>query len=203
VRKEIIDGVVYVPEEEIKLAFENRIKKLSSDRITAEDKSKELQEQLDGLQGKLGTVDTMADELENYKKQLEEANTRYNRHSAMANYGWIDSELREAVEWSYSKYQNSNDDPLSLSDWLEEIKKSPEKAPVILRPHLKSEAVTQPDPVVEPEQVKPVENVKPPKTNSGVKSAPVKKDNLIDRGLSDLEFYRENRDQIRNAWRKR
>lgn len=202
-KKEIIDGVVYVPEEEIKLAFENRIKKLSSDRITAEDRAKELQEQLDGLQGKLGTVDTMADELENYKKQLEEANTRYNRHSAMANYGWIDSELREAVEWSYNKYQNSNDDPLSLSDWLEEIKKSPEKAPVILRPHLKSEVITQPDPVVEPEQVKTVENVKPPKTNSGVKSAPVKKDNLIDRGLSDLEFYRENRDQIRNAWRKR
>jgi hypothetical protein len=204
-KKEIIDGVVYVPEEEIQLAFQDRIKKLSADRIAAEDHAKSLQEEIDNIHGKLGTLDTMAQELENYKSQLEEANNRYNRHTAMADYGWSDPDLRDAVEWSYQKYQNKTEQPMALGEWLKSIKEDPSLAPVILRPHLQKEAV-QPEPVQQSQQIEerrsePV--TKPPRTNSGVKSAPVKKDNLIDRGLGDLDFYRENRDQIRHAWRKK
>ena len=69
-KKEMIDGVVYVPEEQITAAFQDRIKKLSADRVAAEDHAAKLQAQIDKISGKLQTVDTMAEQLENYKQQL-------------------------------------------------------------------------------------------------------------------------------------
>ncbi len=200
-KKEIIDGVVYVPEDEIQLAMQDRIKKLSADRIAAEDRAANLQEQIDNMQGKLQTLDTMAQELEGYKTQLDEANNRYNRHTAMAQFGWSDPDLREAVEWSYQKYQKNTDQPLELNDWLKSIKEDPNLAPKILRPHLNIEPQIESSAPEKVENVEPI--IKPPKTNSGVKSAPVKKDNLIDRGLNDLDFYRQNREAIRAAYRKK
>lgn len=201
-KKEIIDGVVYVPEEAMQAAFQDRIKKLSADRIAAEDHAKSLQEEIDQIHGKLGTLDTMAQELENYKGQLEEANNRYNRHTAMADHGWSDPDLRDAVEWAYQKYQKNNDEPMNLGDWLASIKEDPSQAPKILRPHLKIESPIEEvkQQTERPKSQKIIESV-PPKTNSGVRSAPVKKDNLIDRGIDDLEFLRANREQIRSAWR--
>ena len=50
-KKEIIDGVVYVPEDEIQAAFQDRIKKLSADRIAAEDRAKTLQDEIDSIHG--------------------------------------------------------------------------------------------------------------------------------------------------------
>ena len=202
-KKELIEGVVYVPEDEIQAAFQDRIKKLSADRIAAEDRAKTLQDEIDSIHGKLGTLDTMAEELENYKTQLSEADNKYNRHTAMADQGWSDPDLRDAVEWSYQKYQKGNEDAMSLGEWLSAIKEDPSTAPVILRPHLIVEIETTPDP--DPTPARQTRNadplIRPPKTNSRVKSSPVKKDNLIDRGLEDLEFYRQNREAIRKAYK--
>ena len=45
-------------------AMQERIKKLSADRVAAEDRAKELQGQLDAMQGKLTTLDTLAQQVE-------------------------------------------------------------------------------------------------------------------------------------------
>ena len=68
--KKIIEGVTYVPQAAMQAAMEERIKKLSADRVAAEDRAKELQSQLDTMQGKLGTLDTLASQVEQYKSQL-------------------------------------------------------------------------------------------------------------------------------------
>ena len=196
--KKVIEGETYVPQAEIEAAFKERIKKLSADRVAAEDRAKQLQGELDNLSGKLGTIDTMAGQLEEYKTKLTEAETRYSRHTAMADQGWTDPDLRDAVEWSYNKAMKnkSKKDQMSLSDWLLEIKNNPDTAPSILRPHLNSEAVPQQIESVEAEAPALI----PPKTNTGIKPTPIQSTDLVEKGATDLEFYRANRDAIRKAY---
>ena len=68
--KKVIEGVVYVPQEAMQAAMQERIKKLSADRVASEDRAKDLQGQLDAMQGKLTTLDTLAQQVEDYKSQL-------------------------------------------------------------------------------------------------------------------------------------
>ena len=206
--KQIIEGVTYVPQAEFEAAFKDRIRKLSADRVAAEDKAKSLQEELDSISGKLGTIDTMASQLEEYKQQLEEANSRYTRHTALADNGWTDPDLRDAVEWSYTKAMKgkSKKETLSLSDWLQEIRANPAEAPAILRPHLHTEAAAIPTEELqqggEASIIDPPALI-PPKTNTGVKPTPVQTTDLIDKGGQDLDFYRANRAEIMEAWKNR
>tara|TARA_B100001123_G_C15221761_1_gene991538 strand:+ start:793 stop:1398 length:606 start_codon:yes stop_codon:yes gene_type:complete len=196
--KQIIEGVTYVPKAEIEAAFKERIRKLSADRVAAEDRAKELQSELDSISGKLGTIDTMASQLEEYKSRLEEAESRYTRHTAMADHGWTDPELRDAVEWAYTKAMKgkSKKDILSLSDWLTEIKSNPDSAPSILRPHLQGTEQTE---SAEVPDIDPPALI-PPKTNTGIKPTPISTTDILEKAAADPEFYRANRDAIRKAW---
>lgn len=198
--KKVIEGVTYVPQKEIEAAFKERIRKLSSDRVAAEDRAKALQEELDSISGKLGTIDTMAGQLEEYKTRLQEAESRYTRHTAMADHGWTDPDLRDAVEWSYTKAMKgrSKKDQMSLSDWLTEIKSNPDSAPSILRPHLQmTEQTTDTAEVTDPAD--PPALI-PPKTNTGIKPTPVATTDILEKAAADPEFYRANRDAVRKAW---
>lgn len=203
--KKIIEGVTYVPQDAMQAAMQERIKKLSADRVAAEDRAKELQGQLDAMQGKLTTLDTLAQQVEDYKSQLSEANTRYTRHTSMADYGFTDPNIRDAVEWSYNKAMHSlaKKDQLSFKDWLQEISQDPTKAPAILLPHIHpaetpGEVVAESEEMPQAEQESPA--LLPPSTNTGARPAPMQSADLIQKGLDDLDFYRANRDAIRKAY---
>ena len=205
--KKVIEGVVYVPQDAMQAAMQERIKKLSADRVAAEDRAKELQGQLDAMQGKLTTLDTLAQQVEDYKTQLSEANTRYTRHTSMADFGFTDPDIRDAVEWSYSKAMKgkAKKDQLSFADWLAEIKEDPTKAPAILQPHMQPVQVeTEAAPEVEamPQAMAQPDNpaLLPPSTNAGARPAPMQSADLVQKGLDDLDFYRANREAIRKAY---
>tara|TARA_Y100000593_G_scaffold92881_1_gene185911 strand:+ start:925 stop:1560 length:636 start_codon:yes stop_codon:yes gene_type:complete len=206
--KKVIEGVVYVPQEAMQAAMQERIKKLSADRVAAEDRAKDLQGQLDAMQGKLTTLDTLAQQVEDYKSQLSEANTRYTRHTSMADFGFTDPEIRDAVEWSFSKAMKGKPkkDQLSFADWLAEIKEDPTKAPAILQPHMQLpqvETEAAPEAVEAVPQAMAQQNnpaLLPPSTNAGARPAPMQSADLVQKGLDDLDFYRANRDAIRKAY---
>lgn len=204
--KKIIEGVTYVPQDAMQAAMQERIKKLSADRVAAEDRAKELQGQLDAMQGKLTTLDTLAQQVEDYKSQLSEANTRYNRHTSMADFGFTDPEIRDAVEWSYNKAmgRRSEKEQISFSDWLTEIKEDPTKAPAILQPHMQSPAGELDQTVEAVEETAPAQAdnpaLLPPSTNAGARPAPMQSADLVQKGLDDLDFYRANREAIRKAY---
>jgi len=204
--KKIIEGVTYVPLTEIENSFKERIRKLSADRVAAEDRAKELQAELDSVSGKLGTIDTMAQSLEEYKNKLQEAESRYTRHTAMADHGWTDPDLRDAVEWAYSRAMQGKGkkEQQTLGEWLANLQDNPDTAPAILKPHLKNNQPIEPDPepISTHAPVDPPALI-PPRANNGVQPTPVQSTDLVDKGLQDLDFYRANRDAILKAYKGR
>ena len=121
----------------------------------------------------------------------------------------------EAIEWSYEKSQSkvSKKERVSLNDWLESAVSDPDNAPKILRPHLmqlQQQANTE---QVSSEQMdstqieqQPITQNQPPQTqaapnvNAGA-MPPVDGPDIIQRGLSDSDFYQSNRDAIMKQWR--
>ena len=202
----IIEGVEYVPKADIENAFKDRIAKLSARAVQAEEKATAIQTELDNTAGKLGSIDTLQQKINDLQTELNTANTRYDRHNAMAQNGFTDPDIRDAVEWAYNKAIQGNDKPPALHDWLMDIKSNPQNAPTILRPHLTTPATVDPTTqsqtveVSAPTQAIDTPPVMPPKTNTGAQPAPTQQTDLLKRAVNDLEFYRSNRDAIRKAW---
>ena len=198
--KRQIDGVTYVPQEDMQRAFEERLQKVTAARITAEDRAAQLEGQLDEATGRLGTLDTLNSRISELENSLDSEKSRFSRHTAMADNGWTDPELRSAVEWSYDRAMSAlpKKDHIPLAEWLSSIRANPDTAPKLLRPHLikaspepAAQETAPPDPT---EMDAPT--MLPPRTNTGARPAPVKTASLIDRGMNDLEFYRQNREAI-------
>ena len=206
------EGQEYVLRSDLEASFKDRISKLSTRATQAEEQSQALQAELDNQMGKLGSIEALTEQIETYKTQLAQANTRYDRHSAMAQHGWTEPDLRDAVEWSYDRAMASlpKKDQQSLSEWLEGIKADPTQAPAILRPHLSqpqteshSEMEAAP---VQGEASAPAPMMLPPKApsiNRGAQPPPVQGGDILTRATQDLEFYRANREAVKAAWNKR
>lgn len=202
------EGQEYVLKSEMEAAFKDRIAKLSSRAIQAEEQVKSLQEAMDNQSGELQKIEALNNQLKELGEQLQKSESRYERHTSMAEFGLVDAEIRELVEWQYDKAMKDSKEKVPLTEWLKGMKEDPTKAPLALRPHLKpstaqvTEQVTeQVAPQVTPQQEQPP--LIAPKTNTGATPAPVQSTDLLKRGADDFEFYKANRDKIRQAWRTR
>lgn len=200
------EGQTYVLKTDMESAFKDRIQKLSSRALQAEEQAKALQDQLDNQSGKLETLDTLNSQIRDLGEQLKKSESKYSRHLAIAEMGFQDEELREMVEWSYEKSIKGMEEAPSLSDWLGEIRKDPSKAPKALAPHLSAQPTTAtptPEPQEQPAIQEDAPVMLPPKTNQGAQAAPARSTDLLKRGAEDFEFYKANRDSIRKAWKSR
>ena len=212
-RTKEIEGVEYVAKADIEAAVQTRISKLSARAVQAEETAQALQTELDNQSGKLGSLDTLQSKIEDLQTQLTDANNRYDRHNAMAQNGFTDPELRDAIEWAYNKAMQGNESPTPLADWLASIKADPSNAPLVLRPHLQTTppnvdpstptATPDADPIsTTPDTVLDVAPaLLPPKTNMGAQPAPTQQGDILKQlATADLETYRANRDAARKAW---
>ena len=203
------DGEEYVLKTDIENAFRDRIQKLSARAIQAEEAAAAIQDQLDNQSGELSKIQKLSSRVQELESELETANSRYSRHTAMSELGITDPEVRELVEWQYERATKGDDKAPSLNDWLQSIKEDPSKAPVTLRPHLEAKVTAAAEQVTEQvtEQAAPapVQVEQPaliaPKTNTGAAPAPVQSTDILKRGAEDFEFYKANRDAIRKAYR--
>lgn len=203
------EGVEYVLKSDIEAAFKDRISKLSARAIQAEEAAKALQDTLDNQAGELTKISALQEKVTTLEQSLQDAESKYTRVSMLSELGFTDPDLREAVEWSYSR---SNSEA-SLEEWIKGIKENPAEAPLVLRPHLQSKQAPEASsttaeaaPSVEassaPMQAEAIEHpsLLPPRTNTGAKPAPVQSADLFSR-VGDSDFYRANRDMIMKAWR--
>lgn len=203
------EGVEYVLKSDIEAAFKDRISKLSARAIQAEEAAKALQDTLDNQAGELTKISSLQEKVTTLEQSLQDAESKYTRVSMLSELGFTDPDLREAVEWSYSR---SNSEA-SLEEWIKGIKENPAEAPLVLRPHLQSKQAPEASsttaeaaPSVEassaPMQAEAIEHpsLLPPRTNTGAKPAPVQSADLYSR-VGDSDFYRANRDMIMKAWR--
>lgn len=208
------EGAVYVLKSEMESAIQSRIQKIAQKAAQAEERALQLQTALDEASAKTGSIDALAAQLEQAQNQLSQANARYERHSTIAKYGLTDKDMLDAVEWQYDRAMKgrAKKDIVSLGDWLEQCVNAPQEAPALLRPHL--QAIAQPTQTdaaqlqqlgEQMQQAQPAAQPMPtpPAMNTNAQSAPVRVDDVLSRGLTDFDFYKQNRDNVIAAYRNR
>jgi len=199
------DGQVYVLKSDMENAIQSRLQKMSARAADAEQQAAQLQETIDGMNGRLGALDNLQSQIDQYKQQLEQANGRFDRFQTVSKYGMTDPDQMELIEWQYERTMSKRNkkDQQSLNDWLDGLVKDPSSAPIALRPHLQGIAQAQPE--AQPEAQPQAQDAlpQPPRMNNGAIQAPPTTENLVDRGLRDLDFYRENREAIKKAFYNR
>jgi TolA-binding protein len=202
------DGQVYVLKSDMENAIQSRLQKMSARAADAEQQAAQLQETIDGMNGRLGALDNLQSQIDQYKQQLEQANGRFDRFQTVSKYGMTDPDQMELIEWQYERTMSKRNkkDQQSLNDWLEGLVQDPASAPIALRPHLQAIAQPQaqeatPAPQEAPQAAEALPQ--PPRMNNGAITAPPTTENLVERGLKDLDFYRENREAIKRAFYNR
>lgn len=197
----IIDGVEYIAKEHIDGLIQDKISKYAKRTREAETQIEEMNQRLVEAGEKLKTVDNLTEQIYGLKEELQNANTKYERHAAIAELGIQDPDVRDALEWQYQRTETKE----SFGDWMKGLKENPENAPSFLRQHFQ----TSEPPKMENNVVQNVETTKdipqpkePPKTNQKTvqsNNTETNKD-ILSRGLNDPGFYKANREAIRNAW---
>ena len=141
------DGETYVLKTDMETVIKERISKVSARAQQAEEKLRTLQTDLDAAKQSAGTSDVLAQQLDEYREQLQQANNRFDRYKAISKHGLVDDDMIEAIEWTYEKSQSklSNKERVPLTDWLESAVANPDSAPTVLRPHLMQLQQQQPD----------------------------------------------------------
>ena len=223
----IIEGVEYIEKSAVDQIVSSRLTKLAEKLRSAEDNAAQLQAQLDSSASRLTEAEGLAGTVADLRAQLESANSRYDRHSTIAQIGITDPDLRDAVEWQFERSQQSvaKKDRVSLGEWLQNQMASPESAPAVLRPHL--QALTQPQQATQQAAEAPAStlasqkptgemhatvspamaqalNVQAPASNAAVVQAPdnATSADILRRAQNDFEFYRANRTLVQQHARK-
>jgi len=223
----IIEGVEYIEKSAVDQIVSSRLTKLAEKLRSAEDNAAQLQAQLDSSASRLTEADGLAGTVADLRAQLESANSRYDRHSTIAQIGITDPDLRDAVEWQFERSQQSvaKKDRVSLGEWLQNQMASPDTAPAVLRPHL--QALTQPQQATQQAAEAPAStlasqkptgemhatvspamaqalNVQAPASNAAVVQAPdnATSADILRRAQNDFEFYRANRTLVQQHARK-
>ena len=223
----IIEGVEYIEKSAVDQIVSSRLTKLAEKLRSAEDNAAQLQAQLDSNASRLTEADGLAGTVADLRAQLESANSRYDRHSTIAQIGITDPDLRDAVEWQFERSQQSvaKKDRVSLGEWLQNQMASPDTAPAVLRPHL--QALTQPQQATQQAAEAPAStlasqkptgemhatvspamaqalNVQAPASNAAVVQAPdnATSADILRRAQNDFEFYRANRTLVQQHARK-
>lgn len=195
------DGTEYLPKAAVDKLVRERIAKVSERARAAESRVKEMEPQLAAATDSTARLEAMASQLEALQAELSVSKQRYATHSAITSAGFTDPDVRDMVEWSYSRAMEGRPkkDRQALGEWLETVKADPSTAPTALRPHLAQPSAEQP-PATEPAAENVQASTAPP-SNASVSAAPeMGGRDLIEQGMRDPAFYQANRDAIRQAW---
>ena len=131
-----IDGK-YLAKADVESTIADRTSASAKKAREAEAALTEVQAKLTKAEKRTTMVDSLAEQVETLKGQLASAESRYERHTAVAAAGITDPDVRELVEWQYERAtKDLGDKAPALADWLKTQISAPDKAPASLRPHL-------------------------------------------------------------------
>lgn len=210
------EGRVYVLKSEMENIIKERVSKVAQRATLAEKALDEAESRLSKAEKAMSSVDILNQQLQEMKGKLSTAEKRFDRYQSISKHGLTDPDLVEAIEWSYERSQRgaSEKEKVSLSEWLDNQVKSPENAPITIRPHLQalkmladetSASQTQQEQEYQTSNAQQMQSFgmsEAPKTNVGAIPAP-DSPGFLDRALKDPEFYAANRDKVRAAWNSR
>ena len=199
----IIDGVEYIAKEQVDGLIQDKISKYAKRAREAESQVDEMNQQLETAAEKMKTVESLTEQIYTLKDELTNANSKYERHSAIAEHGISDPDVRDALEWQYQRSKSEE----TFGDWIKSLKENPENAPSFLRSHFEKNEPPKMEnaPVKTMETTKDNPEPKPaPKTNAKTvqsNNTETHKD-ILSRGLNDPDFYKQNREAMKQAWFK-
>ena len=148
------EGVEYIAKSHVDEIVRQRIAKYSEKLTTAESRLSEYQSKLDEASAKIGLVDNLTQQVETLQGELTTANSRYERHTVISQYGITDNGVRDAVEWAYEREMSgrAKKDRQALGDWMQTIHQNPDSAPSVLRPFISApQASEQTDQAAQPQ----------------------------------------------------
>ena len=210
-KTKIIEGVEYIQKDHVDEIVRQRIAKYSERLAQSESKLGEYESQLDEAKSKMGLVDNLTSQVESLQGELKTANSRYERHTTISQFGINDGDVRDMVEWQYDRAMSNRakKDRVDLGEWLDQIKSDPTTAPSTLRPFFENQTDTQPN-TTSNEPPPPSQSVQqthpqrtPPPSNAGVQRQPTAAPNDLLSRATDPTFYAQNRDAIREAYYSR
>ena len=200
------EGKEYIAKDDVDGLVRDRISKVSERARIADSRVTELETQLEQQQKKISTVDALNNTVAQLQDELNGANQRYTQHSTIASAGIIDPDIRDAVVWSYERTMQgrSKKDRVDLGQWLTSIKDDPTSAPAVLQPHFNTPQASQASTPQASQASTPQESAaQPPTSNAAVieTSAASNTKDILQRA-SNPEFYRANREAIKEAYYK-
>ena len=194
------EGKYYISQEKVEDIISERLKKYAHKSATYEEQITSLQTALDEATTGIQDVNLLREKINQLETNLNKANSKYERHTAINKHGITEPEVIEILEWQYEKTMKSRakKDREKLDTWLEKMVNNPSSAPISIKPHL-------PKIESQPEEVEEVlnsemEETSPPQIdlNSGALKTPPKKPIISQ--IGNLDYYRQNRKNIRNQF---
>lgn len=214
----IIEGVEYIEKTAVDQIVSSRLTKLAEKLRTSEETAATLKAQIEQNASRITEAEAMTGTVADLRAQLEGANSRYDRHSTIAQTGITDPDLRDAVEWAFDRAQQNiaKKDRTSIGEWLQGHMAAPEGAPAVLRPHLQALTATAQPAAAQPATaqaqgmieatVSPqmAQAIQAPSSNASVVHAPdaATSADILRRASTDYEFYRANRELVQQHARK-
>ena len=198
------DGKEYILKSEVDNIVTSRISKVSESRRTLQAELDNLKAEYTSIQERVSGVDALHTQIANLQEDLKHSNTRYNRHSSIASHGITNPEVRDLVEWQFSKSMESKakKDRVTMGEWLDTLKSEGAQVPHVLKPYFGQESQAAPQSAPTP-QAAPTPQVTPvPQSNNGVQTAPdgaTSKD-MLSKGSQSYEYYQKNRAKIKEMY---
>ncbi len=206
------EGKTYILKSQVEGIIKERISKIASKASEAEKRANELETSLAEISNKTASLDVLAQQLEEMQGKLSASESRFQRYQAVSKYGITEPDIIEAIEYSYEKSMKAKPkkDQVALDVWISNHLENPNNAPILLRPHLIQVATknapieentdrNQLQSLVSHEQVQETNSPTLISHNQNTVKAP-ENQNMIQQGLKDGKFYKENREAIRNLW---
>jgi len=201
------EGKEYILKEEVDNIVTSRISKISESRRTSQSELEAMKEQYQSMQEKFKGVDALHGQIATLQEELSHSNKKYSRHSAIASQGITNPEVRDLIEYQYSKaMENQNKkDRVTMGEWLDGMKGEDAKIPFILQPYLgaktapKQEASTQAQ-LSSLQQSRRIPQ--PPSSNAHVQPTndPSTSRDMMAKGGQDFDYYQKNRAKIKEIY---
>jgi hypothetical protein len=217
------EGKIYILKSSVESIVKDRVSKVAARANEAESRASEFEKQIQSFQSKQASYDVLAQQVSDLKTELAKSESKFSRYQSISQIGITDQDVIDVLEFQYEKAMKGSKDKTSLGDWLQGHIDNFEDAPRSIKPFLQ-QLQPEPEPSTpeaspEAPEASPEENTtasmmdmmqlqslqqlrqaqQPPTVNKGAVKAPDQKD-ILQRAMTDQDFYNANADAVRQAW---
>jgi predicted nucleic acid-binding Zn-ribbon protein len=200
------EGKIYILKSSVEGIVKDRVSKVAARASEAEARASEFEKQIKTFESKQASYDVLAQQVSDLKTQLQKSESKFSRYQSVSKIGITDQDVIDVLEFQYEKAMKNTKEKVSLGEWLEHHIDNYEEAPSVEASPEAPEAAHEENTtasMMDLMQMQSLQQLKqaqrPPEVNRGAVRAPEQKD-ILQRAMSDQDFYNANADAVRQAW---